>query len=402
MAGVSKPKLRPEARIGLVGGFLDMVEEQSEADPAALLIDYLATFGNAVGRSPSFWLGGTVHRANIFVVSTGPTSRGRKGVGRAIVRRVFDFADEGWAKGCVVSGHASGEGLISDLSSESRNDPRLFVEEEEFSSTLRVCSRQGAILSEVIRKVWDGRPVSNGRAMSRDVVEVHHVSIIGNITNEELRATLRTTEQFNGFANRFLWVATERSKKLPLGGNLTEDDFRVLGRAARFALLEARKVSVMKRSAATEALWVPWYLAIPDDRLGLIGAATARQEPYVLRLSMIYALMDGVSVIEPEHLRAAWAVWDYCEESARYIFGDSTGHADVDKLKEQLHIAGTDGLTRTRQLALFRKDGHPAGRARERAIQLGFAVEIENPITGGRPEHVLWLTELAPDIGASA
>jgi hypothetical protein len=59
-------------------------------------------------------------------------------------------------------------------------------------------------------------------------------------------------------------------------------------------------------------------------------------------------------------------------------------------------------LTRERQLALFRKDGHRAGIARERAIQLGFAVYDETQSTGGRPKHVPWLTELAPEIGTLA
>ena len=36
-------------------------------------------------------------------------------------------------------------------------------------------------------------------------------------------------------------------------------------------------------------------------------------------------LLDRSGVVEVEHLRAAIAVWDYCEASAAYIFGGKVG-----------------------------------------------------------------------------
>lgn len=396
--GEDKPSLRDEARIGLAGDFLARVEPQSESDPAGMVIDFLATFGNAVGRGPRMHVQAEIHRANINVVTVGATSRGRKGTGRAFVRRVFEEANPSWSENCLVSGHASGEGLINDLADEQRNDPRLFVEEVEFSSTLRVAGRDGSILSEVIRKVWDGQPVSNRRAQSRTTVKKHHVSIVGNITNEELNATLRRTEGFNGFANRFLWVSTSRSQKLPHGGNLTDRDFVEMGRSVRAALDEARKVGVMKRTRTADELWSVWYVEVPDEVPGLWGAATARAEPYVLRLSMIYALMDGTAQIDQRHVEAAIAVWDYCSESARLIFGDRTGHADVDKLIDTLEAVGRAGLNRTEQTRLFKNAKRKAGQARETAMQLGIVVEIKQP-TATRPQQVLYLNQHAPLIG---
>lgn len=85
-----------------------------------------------------------------------------------------------------------------------------------------------------------------------------------------------------------------------------------------------------------------------------MGAATARAEAYVLRLSMIYALMDGTAQIKKQHVEAAIAVWDYCSESARLIFGDRTGHADVDRLMDTLEAVGRTGLTRNEQTRLFK------------------------------------------------
>ena len=47
----------------------------------------------------------------------------------------------------------------------------------------------------------------------------------------------------------------------------------------------------------------------------------ARSEAQVIRLSLIYALLDSQDVITFPHLDAALAVWAYCEAWALRIFG---------------------------------------------------------------------------------
>jgi hypothetical protein len=44
-----------------------------------------------------------------------------------------------------------------------------------------------------------------------------------------------------------------------------------------------------------------------------------------MRLAALYAVIDESHEIEREHLLAGLALWDYSEQSARYIFGDNTG-----------------------------------------------------------------------------
>jgi hypothetical protein len=54
-------------------------------------------------------------------------------------------------------------------------------------------------------------------------------------------------------------------------------------------------------------------------------------------------------VIEVDHLRAAYAVWTYCEDTVRYVFGDSLGDEIADKLLVAIRDAGPAGLTYTEQ-----------------------------------------------------
>ncbi len=49
---------------------------------------------------------------------------------------------------------------------------------------------------------------------------------------------------------------------------------------------------------------------------------------------------------------AALAVWDYCEASARYIFGDALGQPDADRIRKEL-VASPEGLTRTEIRDIF-------------------------------------------------
>src|SRR6266540_2881268 len=79
---------------------------------------------------------------------------------------------------------------------------------------------------------------------------------------------------------------------------------------------------------------------------GLLGAITARADAQVLRLSVAYALAEGESVIDVQHLQAAWGLWSYCAASARMIFGDSTGNARADRLLAAIRTKRPDGLDR--------------------------------------------------------
>ena len=69
-----------------------------------------------------------------------------------------------------------------------------------------------------------------------------------------------------------------------------------------------------------------------------------------MRLSVLYAVLAMSPVVKIEHLKAAMAVWDYCERSAEYIFGNSLGNRTADTLLTELRQRPDVGLTRTEML----------------------------------------------------
>jgi hypothetical protein len=139
-------------------------------------------------------------------------------------------------------------------------------------------------------------------------------------------------------------------------------------------------------------LWVERYPKLSEGAPGLLGAVTSRAEAQVLRLACVYALMDTSVTIELEHLKAALAVWDYAEASARYIFGDATGDAVADSIEEMLS-GSPEGMTRAEIRDAFgrNKSSERIGAALE-LLERHERVSKEIEQTGGRPAE-RWFIE---------
>jgi hypothetical protein len=383
------PALDPVAFKGLAGDVVRFLAPETEADPAALLLTFLASFGSAVGPGPHALVGGAKHPPRLNVLLVGDTSRARKGTSWAEVARVMAIADPAWTSERVTSGLASGEGLIKAL--DGAADLRLLVVEPEYARTLSVCGREGSTLSAVIRQCWDSGDL---RVMTRKdplAVTGAHVCLLGHITGEELGRRLCETEAANGYMNRHLVVVVRRSTLLPSGGEVDAAGLDELGRRVRAALHTARRVTVVRRTALAEKFWAGYYAEMADGPGGLAGAVTSRAEAQTLRLSVLYALLDGTNRIDVEQLEAAYAVWRYCETSALLIFGDALGDDVADRLLEALRTVAPDGLDVSAQRDLFSRhiSAERLRLARAELVRRGFAEERTEQ-TGGRPRLLLY------------
>jgi hypothetical protein len=257
--------LNEAAYYGLPGEFVHLAGPHTEADPAALLFQFLAALGTCIGRGPHFRVGADRHYTNLFMVLVGNSSKARKGTSWGEVRRLLTFTDIEFTKTRISSGLTSGEGLIDAVRDEIREnvpikekgrvidyeeqvmdagekDKRLLCVEGEFAQTLHNSTREGSTLSPVIRQAWDGSMLRVMAKKAKAACAEPHISIIGHITNTELQLLLSKSDAQNGFANRFLWVGTTRSKCLPFGGNDYEDELRLYCDRLREAVAFARTV----------------------------------------------------------------------------------------------------------------------------------------------------------------
>ena len=146
--------------------------------------------------------------------------------------------------------------------------------------------------------------------------------------------------------NRFVLASVRRMRLLPEGGNPHPLKGTGLARYLATVLKHAGVAGHVKLDPAARELWWHTYPQLTEPSEGLAGAICARAEAHTIRLALLYALLDGQRHIQPEHLTAALALWDYAARSAAWTLGQATG----DPLAEQLHAAlirHPDGLTRT-------------------------------------------------------
>jgi hypothetical protein len=353
----NNPVMESAAYEGLAGRFVNTVLPHTEAAPEALLLSFLAAFGNLIGPGPHARVTATKHPGKLSVVLVGNSGSGRKGTAQDAVNEVMRKVDPDWYDDAVRAGISSGEGLIQAVTKSEDDEKRLLFIEPEFGRVLTVMNRDGNTVSAVLRQAWDGTPL--GVQTRKDALEYngpHHLSVVGHITEAELRRKLNDVDLVNGTVNRLLFALVQRTKLLPEGGDLDDIEVAKLASAIRRKRDQAADIGLMRRDEAAKKLWAIVYPALTVSTDDLAGAITARGDAQTLRLSVLYALLDGSATISEEHLQAALAVWRYCEASVRKIF---TGVMPTDRtrLLDAIRAAGPQGLTRTRQFRMFRTLG---------------------------------------------
>jgi len=335
---------------GLAGEIVRALDPHTEADPVGVLVSLLAAFGNALGTRPHLILDNATHGLRLWPVLVGPTGTGRKGTALAVAGTILGRALPEWW-GQRGGGLSTGEGLIWDvrdaisvrepikvkgtvvdyqdvITDPGVSDKRRFLVESEFGGVLQVLARDKNNLSAILRKAWDGEPMTTMTKGSYTRATGAHITITGHITPEEVRELLGARETTNGLGNRFLWVCVRRSKLLPLGGQPDEATIVGLAAVVERTVEAASTIERFTLDDEATAAWVRVYGALANDEAGAVGQLTSRGAPSIMRLAGIYAALDLSAEIQLPHLEAALALWGYSEESVRHIFGGSVAAAE--------------------------------------------------------------------------
>ena len=357
------PELGKEALSGLAGRFVELAGRNSEADPAAILLTFLMRFGVEVGPGPFLFVGDSKHYVRSIAVIVGNSSKARKGTSGKPVTRVFSLGvidDKDFNLYVPASSSpgplSSGEGLIWNVrdpvtiwkvdkkTKEGEavvidpgvKDKRLFILDEEFSSCLTASKRDGNTISAIIRCLWDSGDLSPLTKNNRIKATGAHIGIVSHITLAELNKKLEDTETFSGFANRILWTCARRQRLVPFPKPMPPDELNEMRKELRSTISKCREIKEVVLSVDAREKWVGIYTELSRDHSGLVGACINRAESQVLRLSMIYSLLDSSGTIEVNHLDSALAVWKYCEDSARFIFASREANPYAQKIMDLL------------------------------------------------------------------
>jgi hypothetical protein len=400
--------LAEEAYYGLAGEMVRALEPHTEADPVALLAHLLTAFGCAVGRGPHLLVGATRHEPRLFTVVVGQSANARKGDAWASVRAILLATPE---PPRIQTSLSSGEGLVRlvcDEVSELRpvkgakgqqptyekviilageTDKRLLVVTSEMAGLFQVMRRDGNTLSAIIRDGWDHGDLAVATRNDPLRATGAYLSIVGHITQDELRHELTDLHAANGFGNRFCWFAVKRSQELPVPEMMTSERLQPLAARLTQAIERARRVGLMRYGPDMDAAWRENYHALSRARWGFTGALLSRAPAQVLRIAMLYALLDGSAVINGEHLKAAGALWAYAGRSVAYLFGARSGDGLADKIEAALREHGEQTRTELRASIGHNNRDEDIRRALEALASLGKIARVMGTpgAKGGRP-----------------
>jgi len=324
-----------EARYGLLGEMLTAIEPQTEADPVGILLGWLCCYGNIIGRTAHFTVGGTKHYPVLYAGIVGNTSDAKGDGWNAVLYPFREIAPD-WVKQCV-GGIGSGEGLVERICDEQTilqadkktgevtpvvlpgaMDKRFLVRLSELSRCFKIGRRESSTLSEFLREAWDCNllHIANrgGNSLSADA---YTITLFGDITPGVLRKILEGgTEAFDGSANRYLWCLVKSQRDLPKPGKW--HSLHVLLPRLSEAVAFAKGIGEVERDAEAEAFWESIYGMLKREADTI--PHTDRARPHVMRLALLYALLDKSDCIRLPHLKAAMAIWGHCRESARRLF----------------------------------------------------------------------------------
>ena len=288
-------EMASDAFIGLPGDFVRLVAPNTEADPVALLGNFLVGTGVLFGREAYAVADGRRHYPVESLLVTGQTGSGRKGTATGRVMPVLEAVEENFSSQHVLSGLSSGEGLIKG--NLARRGRHRFTERcasvlallPEFASLLTVMKREGNTLSSILREAWDCSTPARAhaeRASRRGRREpVHHRACHPGRTVEQSdgdRSLQRFCESVSDPAGASLEISSRgrrRSESLA---------YRHAPTCSRRSSEGARLIA---RDSAARSLWANEYERITrPPRDGIRGALCGRAEAHVLRLSLLYAL----------------------------------------------------------------------------------------------------------------
>ena len=393
------PNLDSAALYGPLRDFIKDVEPETEADVASILVQSLVAIGNYIG--PQFYrYAGDQQRGKLFVVIVGNSAKARKGTSWNLVSSLMREVDLTYSQKRIISGLGSGEAIIGKLRPNqeqlANDDPRLLISGGEFSQILSVMKREGSTLSAVVRNAWDNHPLENHTKVESISIPNHHISIISHITRDELTRQMNGQELYNGFANRFLFFWSQRSKSLPFPKEVSPDVFAKHGYLIRDRVnrLKSDKAEGFGLSPSATSKWSEVYNFLSRDRYGLLGAVLSRAEAQVLRMALVYAVLDESRWIDLPHLEAALALWDYAEQSAEVIFNkESDKGSNEAKIRRLLSLSNRVSRTDVSGYLNNNCTSNEIDRVRDFLLKEGTILVSQEKNNKGRPREIWALTK---------
>lgn len=353
---------------GILGEIAHAADPGTEADIVGIYASLLGIAGTLIGNRPHARIGNRQHPLLVWPLLIGRTGAGRKGDAVDTAELIFSHSHPNLSD-LTITGISTGEGLIWHVHDpvyspdgeykSGTDEKRLFVSEDELGHVIAVASREGAILSSVLRKAWDGRTLQVPTRTNPYKATKPHIGIVAAITPTEFRARVTHRDMASGLWNRFLPLFVERRELIALPEGLGPELLYEFGGRLVKAISKASEFNRIGLSNAARDLWTdklyPEFADLMNEE-GPVADFMERSAPYCRRLSALTGVLKGDRKIGEEDLRAAAALVRYSISSARYVLGVKERDPKLDRLQRAVDEAYPGGLSGEQMRDLFNRN----------------------------------------------
>lgn len=268
----------------------------------------LVRFGAALGRRPYLNLEDKTY-ANLCAILVGPTGSG-KGVSYRFVQNLLNgLCEDLLAPQTTATNAGSMKQLLKEINSilsesfrKDKGDLRIEHINEEFSGELRAAgSVYQSKLPDVICKLVDGSPISETFGKQSIDFPYLYYSLMGHITQKELKNSMREHLITGGTVNRLLWLMVPHDMSTPLPA--VQEDIRI---AIREEIAESLRFAFELRSIEIDEEAIQLIKKFDDEikkerakNDSIWGDLIARFTLHVKKLTLIFGMLRRVNVIDP-------------------------------------------------------------------------------------------------------
>lgn len=340
------PTPDPAMFTGPIGEITNALDPYTEGAKVGVHVSLLSAFSGYLGQTTRVQTNKGLSPLAFWTVLVGVTGKGRKGTATKISLKVVESAFTAWADANIIYGcPATGLGLITELADRSEDgicDPVFLVEEEmdDFIDNAKRDKRVGVYL----RKGFDGADLAHKTAKDDIRVRKTHISFVGHVQPKNWAAISGSKDASGGTYNRFLPVAVERSKTLPVFGSLDPSDvIREQARKLRRIAAFAREVDVVtvpdEVAEVFESIHRPACEGLINGNEAL-AQMSERAMDYLVRLAALYALADSRDQISVADFDASLALVRYSVETVVAVLPEAGGDRLTSKIAAAVQAQG--------------------------------------------------------------
>lgn len=335
--------------------YREAMQGTSEAPDTAHFTALWAVAAATLRRRVSFYYA-FPHFPNVYLVNFGNTGDSKTSAGRQGLRLLPEQGVK------LLRGVGSAEAL-GDWMQQPVEGPMvshlLFI--EELATVLSRGGWEGSTLLSFLTETFD-TPEKYEIPFRKNPVLVQEPTptLIAGTTIEWLWKGLREIDVHGGFGNRIFYMTGPPKPPVPLPTKPNQEALaEVRGHLQRLATLPPTELFFMPEA---QALWRDFYLAWKGTSWPeLTTAATKRIPTYIVKLSMVYAALEGTSLITADQVAAAIQVGHY-------------GARCADLLMNRHRQQGVQSKCEARVLAALRERPLPAWKI-HRAISGSYSAE---------------------------